>query len=37
VPKKVEQINHCLFIDKSNKIKSGMNEIRVNDSEISMR
>jgi len=32
VPKKVEQINVNLFIDtnKSNKIKSGLNEMRVN-------
>jgi hypothetical protein len=39
VLKKVELINDYLFIDtyKSNKIKIGMNEMRVNDSEISMR
>jgi len=42
VPKKVEQINDYLFIDcrptyKSSKIKIGMNEMRVNDAEISMR
>jgi len=38
VPKKVKQINECLFIDtyKSNKIKIVMNEMRVNDSEISI-
>jgi len=36
---KFEQINVYLFIDpyKSNKIKIGMNEMRVNDSEMSMR
>jgi len=39
LPKTVEQINDYLFIDtnKSNKIKIGMNEIRANDSEMSMR
>jgi len=39
VPKKVEQINDYLFIDtyKSNKIKIGVNEMRVNDSEMNMR
>jgi len=39
VPKIVEQINDYLFIDtyKSNKMKIGMNEFRVNDSEMSMR
>jgi len=39
VPKKVEQINGCLSIDtyKSNKIKIGMKEMKVNDSEMSMR
>ena len=39
VPKKVEQTNDYLFIDiyKTNKIKIGMNEIRVSDSEMSMR
>jgi len=39
VPKKVEQINDNLFIDtyKSNKIKIGVNEMRVNDSEMNMR
>jgi len=33
---KVEQINDNLFVDtnKSNKIKSGMNEMRVNDNSI---
>jgi len=36
VPKKFEQINDFLFIDtyKSNKIKIGVNEITVNDSEM---
>jgi hypothetical protein len=36
MPKKVEQINDYLFIDtyKSNKIKIGMIEMRVNDSEM---
>jgi len=36
---KVEQINDYLFIDtyKSNKIKIRMNEMRVNDSETSIR
>jgi len=39
VPKKVEQINDHLFIDtyKSNKIKIGVNDMTVNDSEMSMR
>jgi len=39
VPKKVKKINDYLFIDtcKSNKMKIGMNEMRVNDSEMSMR
>jgi len=39
VPKQVEQINDYLFIDndKSNKIKIGMNEMTVNDSEMSTR
>jgi len=37
--KNVEQINDFLFIDtyKSNKIKIGMNAMRVNFSEMSMR
>jgi len=37
VPKNVEHINDYLFIDtyKLNKIKIGMNEMRVNDSEMS--
>jgi len=36
---KVEQINDYLFIDtyKSNRIKTGMNKMRVNDSKMSMR
>jgi len=39
VPKKVEQINDYLFIDtyKSSKIKIGMNEMKVNDSEMCVR
>jgi len=39
VPKKVEQINDHLFIDthKSNNIKIGVNDIMVNDSEMSVR
>jgi len=39
VPKKVEQINDYLFIDtyKSNKIKTGVNEMTVNDSEMCVR
>jgi len=39
VPKIVYQINDYLFIDiyDSNKIKNGMNEMRVNDREISMK
>jgi len=39
VPKKVEQINDYLFTDtlKSNKIKSGANEMTVNDSEMCVR
>jgi len=38
-PKKVEQINDYLFIGtyKSNKIKIGMIETRVNDSEMSTK
>jgi len=36
VPKKVEQINYYLFIDTiQNKI--GMNEMRMNDSEMCVR
>jgi len=34
VPKKVEQSNDYLFIDKSNKIKIGVNEMTVNNSEM---
>jgi len=39
VPKKVEEINHYLFIDtyKSNNIKTGVNDMTVNDSEMSVR
>jgi len=39
VPKIVEQINEYLFICtyKSNTLKIGMNEMRVNDSEMSLR
>jgi len=39
VPKKVEQINDRLFIDtyKSNNIKIGVNDMTVNDSEMSVR
>jgi len=39
VPKKVEQINDHLFIDiyKSNNIKIGVNDVTVNDSEMSVR
>jgi len=39
VPKKVEQINDHLFIDiyKSNNIKIGVNDMKVNDSEMSVR
>jgi len=38
VPKKVEQINDHLFIDtyKSNNIKIGVNDVTVNDSEMSV-
>jgi len=38
VPKEVEHINDYLFMDTYmlNKIKLGMNEMRVNDSEISV-
>jgi len=34
VTTKVEQINEHLFIDKSNNIKIGMNDMTVNDSEM---
>jgi len=39
MPKKVEHINDYIFIDtyKSNKIQIGVNEMRVNDSEMCMR
>jgi len=39
VPKKVEQVNDHLFIDtyKSNNIKIGVNDMMVNDSEMSVR
>jgi len=39
VPKKVEQINDYLFIDtyKSNILEFGMNAMRVNHCEMSMR
>jgi len=39
VPKKVKQINDHLFIDtyKSNNIKIGVNDMMVNDSEMSVR
>jgi len=43
VPKKVEQINDHLFIDlfidtyESNNIKIGVNDMTVNDSEMSVR
>jgi len=39
VPKKVEQINDHLFIDtyKSNNINIGVNDMTVNDSEMSER
>jgi len=39
VPKKVEQINDHLFIDtyKSNNIQIGVNDMTVNDSEMSVR
>jgi len=39
MPKKVEQINDHLFIDtyKSNNIKIGVNNMTVNDSEMSVR
>jgi len=39
VPKQVEQINDHLFIDtyKSNNMKIGVNDMTVNDSEVSVR
>jgi len=39
VPKKVEQINDHLFIDsfKSDNMKIGVNDMTVNDSEMSVR
>jgi len=39
VPKEVEHINDHLFIDthKSNNIQIGVNDMTVNDSEMSMR
>jgi len=39
MPKQIEQINHNLFVHtyKANKIKIGMNEMRMNDSQMSMR
>jgi len=39
VPKQIEQINDHLFIDtyKSNNIKIGVNDMTVNDSEMSVR
>jgi len=37
VPKKVEQINDYLFIDKSNNIKIGVNDMTVNDNEMCVR
>jgi len=39
VPKKVEQINYHLFIDtyKSNNLKIGVNDMTVNDGEMSVR
>jgi len=39
VPKKVEQINDHLFIDtyQSNNIQIGVNDMTVNDSEMSVR
>jgi len=37
VPTKVEQINDYLFIDISNKIKVGVNDMTVNDSEMCVR
>jgi len=39
VPKKVEQIDHYVFVDtyKSNNIKIGVNDMTVNDSEMCVR
>jgi len=37
VPKKAEQINDYLIIDKSNKIKVGVNDMTVNDNEMCLR
>jgi len=37
VPKKFEQINDYLFIDTYKSNKSDTNEMRVNDSEMSVR
>jgi len=40
VPKKVELINDYLFIDRTvklNKIKSGVNDMTVNDSDMCVR
>jgi len=37
VPKKVEHINDHLFIDTSQKIKIGVNDMTVNDSEMSVK
>jgi len=39
VPKKVEQVNDHLFIDtyKSNNINLGVNDMTVNDSEMSVK
>jgi len=37
LPKKVEQINNHLFIDKSNNIKIDVNDMTVDDSEMSVR
>jgi len=39
VPKKVEQINDYVFLDtyRANKIKIGVNEMMVNDSEMCVR
>jgi len=39
VSKEVEQINDYVFVDtyNSNKMKASMNEMRVNDSELSIR
>jgi len=37
VPTKVEKINDHLFIDKSNNIKIGVNDMTVSDSEMCVR